>query len=198
MFCREELVAQGRSNVDAVRHELEREQKVNDIKAVHLKAACWDIMAVPEAKILPVGQCSLASGLADYEATDEMSTHFAAGNLVPVSNMPIRKLSEAEAQRLLEVFTSPTDTVQRVPLYIVYSIYMAVCNACHFTYVYMCVYISVCVYYIVYYIYGCVMHTQHGFAQYSRGVCPFISLEKRGSAAFCLTTTGAVLKAGGV
>lgn len=116
LFCREKLVAQGRGNVDAVRHELEREQKVNEIKAVHLKAACWEITAVPEAKILPVGQTSMTSGLADYEPTDEMSTRFAAGTLAPVSNMPIRKLSEAEAERLQEVCTSHASTVQCVPL----------------------------------------------------------------------------------
>ena len=100
--CREKLVAQGRRNVGDVRQELEKEQKVNDMKAVHLKAACWDIMSVSAAQILPVGQTSLTSGLADYEPTEEMSTRFVAWNLAPVLNMPIRRLSEAETQRLEE------------------------------------------------------------------------------------------------
>lgn len=76
---------------------------MNELKAVHLKAACWDIMAVQAAQILPVGQISLTSGLADYEPTEEMSTRFAAWNLAAVHNMPIRRLSEAETQRLEEV-----------------------------------------------------------------------------------------------
>ena len=99
--CREKLVAQGRSSVLAVRQELEKEQKVNETKAARLKAACWDTMAVPAAQ-LPVGQTSLTSGLADYEPTEEMSTRFASWNLAPVHNMPIRKLLEAETQRLEE------------------------------------------------------------------------------------------------
>lgn len=100
LACREKLVAQGRSNVNAVRQELEKEQTVNEIKGVHLKAACWDIMAVPAQQILPAGQTSLTSGLADYEPTEEMSIRFAACNLAPVHNMPITRLSEAETQRL--------------------------------------------------------------------------------------------------
>ena len=100
--CREKLVAQGRSNVDAVRQVLEKEQKVNEIKALHLKAACWDIMAVPAAQILPVGQISLNVGLADYEPTEEMRTRFAAWKLAPVHNMPITRLLEAETHRLEE------------------------------------------------------------------------------------------------
>lgn len=176
-------MAQGRSNVDAVRRELEREQKVNEIKAEHLKAACWDIMAVPEAKILPVGQTSLISGLADYQPTDEMNTCFAARNLAPVSNMPVRKLSEAETQRLQEARTSHTNTVQCVPLYTIVCIWLfamhAIIHILTHVYTYLRIYISICVYCIciyVYimlytYIYGCFMHTQNGSAQHPRGVC---------------------------
>lgn len=99
---RKKLVAQGRSHVAAVRQQLEKEQKVNEIKAGHFKAACWDGMAVPAAQVLPTGQLSLTSGLADYEPTEEMSTRLAAWNLAAVHNKPIRRLSEAETQRLDE------------------------------------------------------------------------------------------------
>ena len=99
-------MSQGRSKIGSVRQGLEKEQIVNEIKAMHLKGACWDIMAVPEAQIIPIGQTSLSSGLADYEPTEEMTKRFATWGLVPVSNMPILKLSQAETQRLQQVYAS--------------------------------------------------------------------------------------------
>ena len=76
MHCRERLITQGRSNIDAVRQSLVKAQTVNEIKALHLKEFCWDVMAVPAAQMLPVGQ---------------------------ISYMPIRKLSQAESLRLQQV-----------------------------------------------------------------------------------------------
>lgn len=198
LLCREKLVAQGRSNVDAVRHGLEREQKVNEIKAVRLKAACWDTMAVPEAKILPVGQTSLTSGLADYAPTDEMSTRFAAGTLAPVSNMPIRKLSEAETQRLQEVCTPHKSGVECVPL--TEQLDMAVlCTPKIFL-------LDNCTYRVP-------IQPRNIVAQAGvqdsllcccvpRGVCLLSVnrnlLTERRSVGFCLSTAGAVPQAGGV
>lgn len=103
MHCRERLITQGRSNIDAVRQSLVKAQTVNEIKALHLKEFCWDVMAVPAAQMLPVGQISLSCGLADYEPTEERTTRFATSGLAPVNNMPIRKLSQAESLRLQQV-----------------------------------------------------------------------------------------------
>ncbi|KAL3139282.1 Cilia- and flagella-associated protein 43 [Trebouxia sp. C0009 RCD-2024] len=100
---KERLITQGRSNIDAVRQSLVKAQTVNEIKALHLKEFCWDVMAVPAAQMLPVGQISLSCGLADYEPTEERTTRFATSGLAPVNNMPIRKLSQAESLRLQQV-----------------------------------------------------------------------------------------------
>lgn len=101
--CREKLITQGRSNVDDVRRSLVKTQAANEIKALHLKESCWDVMAVPAAQIVPVGQTSLSCGLANYEPTEERTTRFATLGLVLVNNMPIRKLSQAESLRLQQV-----------------------------------------------------------------------------------------------
>ena len=81
-------------------------QTVDEIKALHLKASCWDVMAVHAAQIQPIGQTSLSCGLADYEPTEEMMTRFATWGLAPVDNMPIKNLSDAEIQRLQQVLKS--------------------------------------------------------------------------------------------
>ncbi|KAL3160746.1 hypothetical protein ABBQ32_010655 [Trebouxia sp. C0010 RCD-2024] len=100
---KEKLITQGRSNVDDVRRSLVKTQAANEIKALHLKESCWDVMAVPAAQIVPVGQTSLSCGLANYEPTEERTTRFATLGLVLVNNMPIRKLSQAESLRLQQV-----------------------------------------------------------------------------------------------
>ena len=75
---------------------------INDIKALHLKAACWDVMAVPEAQILPMGQTSLSTGLA-YDLPEEMAARFATWGVAAVKNMAIKKLSDADARKLQQV-----------------------------------------------------------------------------------------------
>ena len=105
--CRDQLLAKGRNNVQAVRLKLLQEQSVSQIKAAQLKAACWDIMLVPQAELTPVAQRCLTAGLGEHEPWQDLLATFAAAGLGPVQNMPIRKLSAAEAKRLQQVVFGP-------------------------------------------------------------------------------------------
>ena len=106
LSCREKLLKQGRCNINAVREGIQRQQKINTIKAKQLREACWDSMAVPESRLLPVGHTSLLTGLAEYEPSQEMTARFATCHIAPVRNMPIRKLSHADAKQLQQVCCS--------------------------------------------------------------------------------------------
>ena len=106
-YCRERLLAEGRNSVQAVRHRLSQEQSIHQIKAAQLKAACWDIMIIPQAELTPVAQRCLTAGLGEHEPWQDMLATFAAAGLGPVQNMPIRKLSAAEAKRLQQVMSGP-------------------------------------------------------------------------------------------
>ena len=103
LSSRERLLLDGRNSISALRQGLKREQTFNEIKALHLKAACWDVMAVPETKILAMSQTSLSTGLAEYEPPEEMATRLTTWGIAAVKNMAIKKLSDADARKLQQV-----------------------------------------------------------------------------------------------
>lgn len=107
-------MAEGRDNINAVRHTLQTEQWTNDIKAAHMKAACWDSMMVPQTELNPVGQACLSTGLGEYEPAAEMVARFTTCGLGPVQNMAIRKWSPEETIRLQQVLVQKAALITAV------------------------------------------------------------------------------------
>ena len=101
--CRERVQTEGRASVGTVRHTLQHQQLVDEVKAASIKAGCWDTMSTSQAVVVPVSQTCLATGLGEFEPTQEMTARFAIQNLGSVQNMPVRKLSVEEARRLQQV-----------------------------------------------------------------------------------------------
>ena len=101
--CRERMLTDGRGSVGIVRRTLQHHQLIDEVKAASMKAECWDTMSTPQAVVVPVSETCLATGLGEFEPTQEMTARFATQNLDSVQNMPIRKLTVEEAKRLQQV-----------------------------------------------------------------------------------------------
>ena len=97
------MLTEGRASVSIVRHTLQHQQLIDEFKAASMKAECWDTMSTPQAVVVPVSHTCLATGLGEFQPTQEMTARFAIQNLGSVQNMPIRKLSVEEARRLQQV-----------------------------------------------------------------------------------------------
>lgn len=65
-----------------------------------------------------MGAACLAAGLGEHEPDQELLAALAAAGLGPVHNMPVRNMSPAEAKRLQQVCSSPSQLLlaQVLPL----------------------------------------------------------------------------------